>query len=97
MCIQNLVKFCPFFVKILSGNEILTPIKGRNLLTNLQKKTHNNTNVDLINIDLYTKFSQNMSIYFKIMSGKETQSRAVSLLQILKNIQTYIVSILMCL
>ena len=24
MCIQNLVKFCPLVLKILSGNEILT-------------------------------------------------------------------------
>ena len=36
-CIQNLVKFCPLVLKILSGNEILTTIKGRNCVANLQK------------------------------------------------------------
>ena len=30
LCIQNLVKFCPLVSKILSGNEILTSIKGGN-------------------------------------------------------------------
>ena len=30
MCIQNLVKFCPFILKILIGNEIMTSIKGHN-------------------------------------------------------------------
>ena len=28
MCIQNLVRFCPFVLKILSGNEILAIMKG---------------------------------------------------------------------
>ena len=35
MCIQNLVKFCPLVLKILSGNEILRSIKGRNSVANL--------------------------------------------------------------
>ena len=30
MCIQNLVRFYQFVLEILSGNEILTLIKGRN-------------------------------------------------------------------
>ena len=30
MCIQYLVRFCQFVFEILSGNEILTSIKGRN-------------------------------------------------------------------
>ena len=30
MCIQNLVKFCPFILKIWSKNLILESIKGRN-------------------------------------------------------------------
>ena len=34
MCIQNLVKFCPLVLKILSGNEILRSIKGRNSVAN---------------------------------------------------------------
>ena len=47
MCIQNLVMFCPFILKILSGNEILTSIKGRNSAANLRKMTFYNPNLDL--------------------------------------------------
>ena len=39
MCIQNLVKFCPFILKIWSKNPILESIKGRNSDANLQKTT----------------------------------------------------------
>ena len=56
MCIQNLVKFCPFVLKILSRNEILTSIKGHNSVANLQKITLYNPNLDLINVNVYTKF-----------------------------------------
>ena len=35
---KKLVKFYQFILKILSGNEILTRIKGHNSVTNLQKK-----------------------------------------------------------
>ena len=37
MCIQNLVLFCQFVLKILSKNQILTSIKGRNSVANLRK------------------------------------------------------------
>ena len=37
MCIQNLVKFCPFILKIWSKNLILESIKGRNSVANLRK------------------------------------------------------------
>ena len=37
MCIQNLVKFCPFILKIWSKNLILESIKGCNSVANLQK------------------------------------------------------------
>ena len=37
MCIQNLVLFCQFVLKILSKNQILTSIKGRNSVANLPK------------------------------------------------------------
>ena len=30
MCIQNLVKFCPSILKILSKNQFLTSFKGHN-------------------------------------------------------------------
>ena len=56
MCIQNLVKFCPFILKIWSKNLILKSIKGRNSVANLRKTTINLTNIDLVNDDVYTKF-----------------------------------------
>ena len=55
MCIQNLVKFCPLVLKILSGNEILTSIKGRNSVANLRNLTLYNPNLDTINVNVYTK------------------------------------------
>ena len=61
MCIQNLVKFCPFVLKILSGNEILTSIKGHNSVANLRKMTRYNPNLDLINVNVYTKFAEILS------------------------------------
>ena len=62
MCIQNLVGFCQFVLKILSGNEILTSIKGRNSVKILQKMTGNNPKLDLVNVDVYTKFGRILSI-----------------------------------
>ena len=62
MCIQNLVKFCPFIRKIWSKNQILESIKGRNSVANLRKTTIYNTNVDLVNDDVYTKFGFILSI-----------------------------------
>ena len=55
-CIQNLVGFCQVVLKILSGNEILTPIKGRNSVKILRKMTGNNPKLDLVNADVHTKF-----------------------------------------
>ena len=62
MCIQNLVKFCQFVLKILSKNQILTSIKGCNSVANLRKTIIYNTNVDLVNDDVYTKFGLILSI-----------------------------------
>ena len=62
MCIQNLVKFCQFVLKILSKNQILTSIKGRNSVANLRKTMIYNTNADLVNDDVYTKFGLILSI-----------------------------------
>ena len=62
MCIQNLVKFCPFILKIWSKNLILESIKGRNSVANLQKNNDLHTNVDLANDDVYTKFGLILSI-----------------------------------
>ena len=72
MCIQILVKFCPLVLKILSGNEILTSIKGCNYASNLQKMTLYNPNLDLINcvmcIQNLVKFC---ALVLKILSGNE--------------------------
>ena len=62
MCIQSLVEFCPLVLKILSGNEILTSIKGRNSVANFRKLTLYNPNLDTINVDVYTKFGKILSI-----------------------------------
>ena len=62
MCIQNLVTFCQFVLKILSKNQILTSIKGRNSVANLPKTIIYNTNIDLVNDDVYTKFGLILSI-----------------------------------
>ena len=56
MCIQNLIKFCPLVLRILSGNEILTSIKGRNSVVNLRNLTLFNPNLDIIYVNVYTKF-----------------------------------------
>ena len=56
MCLQNLVSFCPFVLKILSKNQILTSNKGHNSVANLRKTMIYNTNVDLVNDNVYTKF-----------------------------------------
>ena len=62
MCIQNLVRFCQFVLKILSGNKILTSIKGRNSVKILRKMTGNNPKLDLVNDDVHTKFGSILSI-----------------------------------
>ena len=61
-CIQNLVKFCPFLLKILSGNKIFRSIKGRNSVANLRNLTLYNPNLDLINVNVYTKSGSILSI-----------------------------------
>ena len=61
MCIQNLVRFCQFVLEILSGNEILTS-RGRNSFKILQKMMGNNPKVDVVNVDVHTKFGQILSI-----------------------------------
>ena len=62
MCIKNLVLFCQFVLKILSKKQILTSIKGRNYVVNLGKTKIYNTNVYLVNDNVYTKFGLNQSI-----------------------------------
>ena len=74
MHIQNLIKFCPFVLKILSGNKILTSIKGHNYFTNLQKMTGNKPNLDLLNMNVYinlVKFFQICSQYIKLKRNSD--------------------------
>ena len=62
MCIQNLVLLCQFVLKILSKNQILTSIKGRNSVANLRKTKIYNTNLDLVTDNVYTNFGLILSI-----------------------------------
>ena len=62
ICIQNLVLLCQFVFKILSKNQILTSIKGCNSVANLRKTKIYNTNVDLVNDNVFTKFGLILSI-----------------------------------
>ena len=70
ICIQNLVLFCQFILKILSENQFLTSIKGRNSFANLRKTKINNTNIDLVNDNVYTKFGLYRSIRFQDIEQK---------------------------
>ena len=47
---------------MLSDNVILTSIKDQNSLTDMRKMTANNPNVDLVSVNSYIKFGQNLSI-----------------------------------
>ena len=60
MCIQNLVSFCQFVLKILSKKQILASFKGSNSVANLQKTKIYNTNIDLVNDNVHTKFGFNL-------------------------------------
>ena len=62
MWLQNLVLFCQFVLKILSKTRILTSIKGSNSVANLQKTKIYNTNIDLVNDNMFTKFGLILSI-----------------------------------
>ena len=71
MCIQNLLSFCQFVLKILSKNQILTSIKGSNSVANLRKTKIYNTNIDLVNDNVYTNFGLNLFILSHILSKKQ--------------------------
>ena len=88
MCIQTLVSFCQFVLKILSKNQILTSIKGRNSVANLGKATIYNTKVDLVDDNVFSKFGLNRSIRFQDIEQKlnsDVNQGAVTLLQICLN------------
>ena len=75
MCIQNLVRFCQFVLKILSGNEILTSIKGHNSVKILRKMTGNNPKLDLVNVDVHTNLVRFCRAILKIMNGNKNVGR----------------------
>ena len=62
MGIQNLILFCQFVLKMLSKNRILTSIKGSNYVANLPKTKIFNTNIDLVNDNVFTRFGLILSI-----------------------------------
>ena len=69
-CIQKLVGFCQFVLKILSGNEILTSIKGRHSVKILRKMTGNNPKLDLVNVNVHTKFGRILSLRSQVIERK---------------------------
>ena len=71
MCIQNFAKFCPLVLKIFSGNEILTSIKGHDSVANLQKTTLYNPNLNLINVTGIQNLAKFCPLILKILSGNE--------------------------
>ena len=59
-----LVEFSQFVIKNLSGNKILTLIKGHNYVTNFRKITGNNPN--------HRSCQYRFTLVLKILSGNET-------------------------
>ena len=55
---KRLGRFCQLILKILSGNKILMSIKGHNSLKIYRKITGNNPKLDIVNVDVHTKFCQ---------------------------------------
>ena len=70
MCIQNLVLFCQFVLKILSKKQILTSIKGSNSVAICKKTKIYNTNIDQVNDNVFTKFGLILSIRSKDIEQK---------------------------
>ena len=62
MCTQTLVRFCQFVLEILSGNKILKSTKGRNSVKILRKMMGNTPKLDVVNVDMHTKFGHFLSI-----------------------------------
>ena len=60
---QILVKIHLFVLKVLSGNEILMSLMGRNCVTNRRKWTFNNPKQDVVNTNASAKFCQNTFIH----------------------------------
>ena len=63
----------------MSGNRILTSIKGHNSVTKLRKVTGNNPDLDLVHIRAYTKVGQTLSICFEDIQRKQNSDTNVAL------------------
>ena len=61
--------------KILIGNEILTPIKAHNSVTNLRKSMRYNRNLDLVNINACTKFGKILPVCSQNIERKLNSER----------------------
>ena len=65
-------KFGQLILNILSGNYILTSIKGCYSVKSLQKMTGNNSKLDHVNVDMHTKFGPRFCLFvLDILSGNE--------------------------
>ena len=71
MCIQTLVRFGQFILKVLSENEILTSIKGHNSVKILQKEMGNNPKLGLVNVDVYTTIDLILSSHSQDIEWKQ--------------------------
>ena len=71
MQMQTLAKIHPVVLKVLSGIKILTSIKGHKSVINLQKLMRNNPNLDVVNINAYTKSGQIRSICSQDIERKQ--------------------------
>ena len=58
-------------LKILSKNRILTSIKGSNSVANLQKTKIYNTNIDLVNDNVFQSLVSFCQFVFKILSKNQ--------------------------
>ena len=66
MHIKRLVRFCQFVLKVLSGNKILTSIKGQTL-----SKFCENPKLGLVNVDVHTNMIRFCLFVLKILSGNK--------------------------
>ena len=82
------MKFYQLVLEILSGNEILALIKGHNSGTNFQNMPCNNPKLDLVNMNAYIKFGENMSSSSQDIERKEfwRKSRAITLVQMFEKL-----------
>ena len=64
------MKFGQFVPKVLSGNQILTSVKGHNSITKVQKMMCSNPNLDLVDFNTYTKFGEILSFYSEDIERK---------------------------